>query len=204
MLTFFEPEEAYGLLETMKPGDSEELCEEEENGKKTAIYLMKDDDGEPQLSVERGGCIVHSTNGELKNADDTALAIYELIKEYFTDDYDEFEEFLKGDGADEDKRIQDLDNPGKTVSYTAALADSDDREQEIGDAFDELIGVLGCEKLLTAEEVEEFKESVMLMIFQKYNVSLYRPTILENDVGEEAYTKFPYDVISKKYFEENI
>ena len=81
-------------------------------------------------------------------------------------------------------------------------AEIEERESDLNDAVKNFIADVLCDPLSSfvgkdeAEEIyEDFKEHALEYLARKWELSIYRPMILEDEDGEEFFEEYPYDVM---------
>ena len=107
-----------------------------------------------------------------------------LIKKYLDDD------------ADIEKMSEEID----LMEMQDAI---DDREGELYDAASDFLYVVTggkLEKLAGYKESEEITNDIVNRVceflHEEYDISVYRPMIIEDENGEEFFEEFPYDVLT--------
>lgn len=78
----------------------------------------------------------------------------------------------------------------------------EERESDLDDAVTNFLAEIMCDPLSSivgkteADEIcEDFKEHALEYLARKWELSIYRPMILEDEDGEEFFEEFPYDVM---------
>lgn len=135
----------------------------------------------PTVYVFRGSSIV--AVHELEDADDTIGTL----------------RWLYGDFLDDAEIADDIPDETDQEQEEEELIES--REEELDDAaYDFLTVVLG--ELLdlnsreTQELLEDIKDTVLPMLYEKHNINIYRPMYIADATGTQEFTLYPYpDII---------
>jgi len=139
---------------------------------RTRIQLCMEEDI-PTVYVFQGSSIV--AVHELEDADDTVGTLRWLYGDFFDD----------AEIADETDQEQE----------EAELIES--REEELDDAaYDFLTVILGelldFDSRETQEILEDIKDTVLPMLYEKHQITTYRPMYLADATGTQEFTLYPY------------
>ena len=78
-----------------------------------------------------------------------------------------------------------------------------EREDEIDRVFDDLLELVDIGVMLPGE-MDELRETLKDVVFEAlytlYGISVYRPMLTVNDVGESEYTEYPYSKTEFRFF----
>lgn len=121
---------------------------------------------------------------EMINAFDTKSSIEKMYKEYIYNAEEFVEQWKLQQGEDEEEDLIET------------------RELELDDAaYEFLVSILGeafdVHSKETQEILEDVKDCVLPMLYEKHGIEVYRPMYIADDNGNEEFCLYPYSEITE-------
>lgn len=161
-------------------------------GEEARISLEITEDYTATITVDSGRGTLPIDEYVIGSTVEAEQMLEDLILHY--GEYESYDEYLEA--------LEEVEEFGTEFGDVIEI---DDRETEINAAIEDFLDVLlykaqGKRALLDDDYIVRAKRLIGIMLYQEYGVSIFDPSIMENEDGKADVERYPYSNLWKKRF----